>query len=78
MEATSDPHVQIAERGTLPDGRAYVEYVNDTNERWRIYGTCNMCGACWVGAVNSVPDKDCPVRPEIAKTPKCVLTGEYL
>jgi hypothetical protein len=79
-EQTSDPHVQIAARGVLPDGRTYVEYVNDAtpNERWRIYGDCNMCGACWVGAVNAVPDKDCPVRPEISQTPGCVLTGEYL
>jgi hypothetical protein len=45
LEKTIDPHVDIVEH--TPD---YVEYLADNGERWRIYGQCNLCGACYVGA----------------------------
>ncbi len=48
FEVTVDPTVFIVARDT-----EMIEYLNDVGERWRIYGTCNKCGACEVGGEDS-------------------------
>ncbi len=61
MEQTCDPYVLIEERA-----EQRIRYVNiTTGRRWDVLGTCNMCGACWEGAVGPAPTLDCPVTPEI-------------
>jgi len=44
LEITRDPNIVIVERSP-----GLVEYLTNSGERWRIYGTCNLCGACEVG-----------------------------
>jgi hypothetical protein len=45
LEQTVDPRVVIVERNA-----AYVEYLSDDGQRWRIAGQCNLCGACYAGS----------------------------
>lgn len=47
FEPTEDPTTVIVERGTVNE-EPYAEYLNTDGKRWRIYGTCNACGACEV------------------------------
>lgn len=49
MKLTKDPNVFIIEQ---TEGR--VVYETTAGERWEIIGTCNMCGQCEVGSVNSI------------------------
>lgn len=47
-EATVDPDVMIEARGP-----SLVRYVRVDGARWEIRGTCNQCGECEIGAINS-------------------------
>lgn len=48
MKPTVDPKVFIIEQE--PNR---VVYETSQGERWEIIGTCNMCGQCEVGGINS-------------------------
>jgi hypothetical protein len=47
-------------------------------DRWRIYGKCSQCSACYGDLPMPMPGAEHVVRPEIAKLNGCTLTGEYL
>jgi len=46
---TADPNVNIEESGIHANGAPFVVYASTDGQRWRIDGTCNQCGECWVG-----------------------------
>ena len=47
LEITRDKTCVIVDRGP-----GMVEYLSDDGTRWRMYGTCNMCGSCEAGGYN--------------------------
>lgn len=50
FDPTIDPDVVIVGRETT--GIPMTEYQRvSTGERWRVFGTCNQCGLCVIGAV---------------------------
>jgi hypothetical protein len=53
FEKTLDLHVDIIDRT-----EEHVDYLSDSGERWRIIGQCNLCGACYAGAVNPLISVD--------------------
>jgi len=54
-EPTLDPSITIIDRGTTPDGEAFVTYRQvdgDITKEWTVLGTCICCGVCEIGSVN--------------------------
>lgn len=47
LEQSRDPTTIIIDRAP-----GMVEYLSISGERWRIYGTCNRCGACEIGGID--------------------------
>ena len=79
IEETNDPYVSITDRGVINNVEYIVYWDSISGDRWRINGTCSMCGSCWVGSSDTkAPILDCPVRPEISKNEFCTLSGVYL
>jgi hypothetical protein len=45
---TEDYTTWIYETGVIND-EPYKDYENTDGKKWRVYGTCNACGACEIG-----------------------------
>jgi hypothetical protein len=75
MFKTIDPDVFILEQE--PNRIKYFR--KDTNQTWEVFGVCNKCGDCIIGAVNHETELDTPVTPNFEnKFPRCSLkTTQY-